>query len=131
MGSIPATFPNSTNPSSPAIYDCVWLLRLAEPGINGHAGIAHGGVVAAILDEVGGDVCNLYKPDRCISMYTVKFDITYKSPVTVPDNYVCVSWLSRKQGRQYWVVAQVLDEKGVVKALADILYIASKTQEKL
>ena len=116
---------------APAVFDCVWLLHLAEPGINGHPKTAHGGVLACILDELTGICAISHQPDRSIPLYTATLQTTYKTPVLVPSNVVCTAWLTRKEGRKYLVRAQILDEKDVVMTEAEALLIESKTKHKL
>lgn len=121
----------SSTSSAPPVSDCVWLLHLAEPGINGHPKTAHGGVLACILDELTGMCAILQQPDRSIPLYTASLETVYKAPVFVPSNVVCTSWVTSKEGRKYWLRAQILDDKGTVMTTAKALLIESKTKQKL
>ncbi len=121
----------SLKSSVPAVFDCVWLLHLAEPGINGHPKTAHGGVLACILDELTGMCAILHQLDRSIPIYTASLETTYKAPIFVPSNVICTSWVTRKEGRKYWVRAQILDEKGTLMTEGDALLVESKTKQKL
>jgi Thioesterase superfamily len=125
------TFSTSSKSPAPTIFDYVWLLHLAEPGINGHPKTAHGGVLASILDELIGVCAISRQPDRSIPLYTAKLQTTYKAPVLVPSNVVCTSWLTRKEGRKYWVRAQILDENETVMTEGEALLVESKTKQKL
>jgi acyl-coenzyme A thioesterase PaaI-like protein len=120
----------SSDSYAPVVYDCVWLLHLAEPGINGHPKTAHGGVLASILDELTGMCAIMHQRDK-IPLYTASLKTTYRAPVFVPSNVICTSWVTRKEGRKYWVQAQILDEKGTLKTEGQALLIESKTREKL
>lgn len=136
LGLSPDQDPSSSSPTvalneSPSLYDCVWLLHLADSGLSGYTGVAHGGVTAAILDEVAGMVGNLHKPDKTIPLYTVTLDISYHSPVTLPGDYVCAAWLTCKAGRKYYIMAQLMDERGALKTQAKALFVGSRTHEKL
>ena len=57
---------------------CEYVIR---PEYQGYPGIAHGGIVAAILDEVVGRVALLGDPNHF--MMTVRMEITYRQPVPV------------------------------------------------
>jgi acyl-coenzyme A thioesterase PaaI-like protein len=48
---------------------------------QGYPGIAHGGIVAAILDEVVGRVAIIGDPNRFLM--TVRMEVTYRQPVPV------------------------------------------------
>jgi Thioesterase superfamily len=120
---------SSTSP--PSVLDCIWLLHLAEPGINGHPKTAHGGVLACILDELTGMCAIMHQPDRSIPLYTATLETTYKAPVFVPSDILCTSWVTRKQGRKFWVRAQIFDKNGAVMTEGQALLIESKTKQKL
>ena len=121
----------SSPPLAPSVFDCVWLLHLAEPGINGHPSTAHGGVLACILDELTGVCAILHQADRSIPMYTASLETKFKAPVTVPTDVICTAWVTRKEGRKYWLRAQILDERGTVMTEGEALFIESKTKQKL
>lgn len=121
----------SSSPSAPRVFDCVWLLHLAEPGINGHPKTAHGGVLACILDELTGMCAMLHQSDRTIPIYTASLQTTYKAPVFVPSNVVCTAWVTRQEGRKYWLRAQILDERSMLMTEGEALLIESKTKQKL
>ena len=121
----------SAEPPAPAVFDCVWLLYLAEPGINGHPKTAHGGVLASILDELTGACAISHQPARSVPLYTATLQTTYKAPVLLPSNVVCTSWVTRREGRKYWVRAQILNEKGAVMTEGEALLVESKTRHKL
>lgn len=126
-----STSGKSITSSAPAISDYVWLLHLAEPGINGHPRTAHGGVLACILDELTGVCAISHQLDRSIPMYTALLETTYRAPVFVPSDVVCTSWLTRKEGRKYWVRAQIHDSNGLLMTEGEALLVESKTKQKL
>jgi Thioesterase superfamily len=121
----------SSSPSAPRVFDCVWLLYLAEPGINGHPKTAHGGVLASILDELTGMCAILHQADKTIPLYSASLETTYKAPVSVPSNVLCGAWVTRKEGRKCWLRAQILDERGMLMTEGEALLIESKTKQKL
>lgn len=126
-----AVFNASSTSPAPAVFDCVWLLHLAEPGITGHPQTAHGGVLACILDELSGMCATSQQPDRSFLVYTATLQTTYKAPILVPSDVVCTAWVARKEGRKYWVRAQILDEKNRVMTESEALMIEPRTKHKL
>lgn len=116
---------------APSVFDCVWLLHLAEPGINGYPRTAHGGVLTCILDELSGTCAVLHQADKSIPIYTASLETRFKAPVVLPTDVICPAWVTRKEGRKYWLRAQILDERGTVMAEGEALFIESKTKEKL
>jgi acyl-coenzyme A thioesterase PaaI-like protein len=79
---------------------------------EGAPGRAHGGVVAAILDEVMGSV-NALHGDLA---YTAQLDITYLAPTPVGEPILARAWLARADDRKRYVEATLF---------ADDLLIAS------
>ncbi|KAF7514092.1 hypothetical protein GJ744_004417 [Endocarpon pusillum] len=116
---------------APSVFDCVWLLHLAEPGINGHPRTVHGGVLACILDELSGMCAILHQANRSIPLYTASLETRFKAPIILPTDVICRAWVTRKEGRKYWLRAQILDERDTVMTEGEALLIESKTKEKL
>jgi acyl-coenzyme A thioesterase PaaI-like protein len=121
----------SSSSTAPRLFDCIWLLHLAEPGINGHPKTAHGGVLAVIVDELTAMCAILHQSDKTIPVYTASLETTYRAPVLVPSNIFCGAWVTRKEGRKYWLRAQILDERGMLMTEGEALMIESKTKQKL
>src|SRR3984957_12974383 len=61
---------------------------------EGAPGRAHGGVVAAILDEVMGSVNAVHGT----LAYTVQLDITYQAPTPFGEPIIARAWLARQDG---------------------------------
>jgi acyl-coenzyme A thioesterase PaaI-like protein len=66
---------------------------------EGAPGRAHGGVVAAILDEVMGAVNALHGT----LAYTVQLDITYHAATPFGEPILARAWLARQDGRKRYV----------------------------
>lgn len=101
--------PKETNPA-----DVVFLVGLGSPGVSGHPQTAHGGIVALLIDEamslaVAVQSSPAEHPRGAI--YTAQLDVRYKKPVTVPGLAVVRAKVVARQGRKYWVRAQVLQEE--------------------
>jgi acyl-coenzyme A thioesterase PaaI-like protein len=79
---------------------------------EGAPGRAHGGVVAAMLDEVMGSVNAMHGEFA----YTAQLDITYHAPTPVGEPILARAWLARQDDRKRYVEATMF---------ADDLQIAS------
>ena len=86
---------------------------------EGAPGRAHGGVVAALLDEVMG----LMNVIHGAMAFTAKLDITYVAPTPVGEPIVARAWLTRRDDRKRYVEA-TLHAGDVKVASATALFIA-------
>ncbi|RMZ78235.1 hypothetical protein DV738_g4063, partial [Chaetothyriales sp. CBS 135597] len=119
---LPAGTPIPVNDSRkpapvPEKPDCIFLINLAGPAIDGHPHVCHGGIVASILDEAIGMVTMLHteKANGLRELfYTVNLNVTYRAPVTTPSNVIVRCWLRARQGRKYIALGQIVDKDGVV-----------------
>ncbi len=85
---------------------------------NGYPGVAHGGIVAAILDEVIGRVSMI--GDRNHFMMTVKMEVKYRQPVPVETPLVIIGRLVKMRGRLAQAVGEVRLPDGAVAAEAEL-----------
>jgi len=90
-----------------------------EPQHQGYPGLAHGGIVAAILDEIGGRTAMIGSPQRFF--VTAKMEIKYRQPVPVGRPLRTIGWLIRRRGRLTSARAQIRTLEGVVLAEARLL----------
>lgn len=110
------------NDTTPLAGELVSLLALGR-GINGHPNTAHGGLIAAILDETMGMVVGLHSSPG-MSGYTAFINVRFKKPVPTPGVVLCRTWLeSRSSGRKLWLRGTVEDGEGGLLAEADSLWI--------
>lgn len=86
---------------------------------EGAPGRAHGGVVAALLDEVMG-VVNVMHGNMA---FTVSLDIAYHAPTPFGEPIVARAWLERSEERKQFVTA-TLHAGEVLVASAKGLFIA-------
>ncbi|KAL5335264.1 HotDog domain-containing protein [Aspergillus crustosus] len=101
--------------------DLIMLLQLAKPGVCGHPDMAHGGVLATVIDEAMSLGVTLYAPEaggttggRIRSkMFTAQLDVRYKRPVSVPGEIEVRANVLAKQGKKVWVRAQVVQKGGL------------------
>ncbi|KAL4933623.1 PaaI family thioesterase [Aspergillus undulatus] len=112
--------------------DLIMLLQLAEPGVCGHPGTAHGGVLATLIDEAMSLGVTLYAPEAGESvaaaaagataasapaplrirskMFTAQLDVRYKKAVSVPGTVEVRVQVLAKQGKKVWVKAQIVQQ---------------------
>ena len=102
--------------------DTCWTELTLLPDFQGWEGIAHGGIVATILDEVMGWA--LAAVDAW--GFTAKMTIEYTRPVPVGTRIRGEGRLVERRKRLLTMTARLLDvETGVVLATADALYVAA------
>lgn len=119
---IPAWPTATAKPSSaPSVSppDVIVLMDLSAPGICGHPETVHGGVVATLLDEAmslavsahsGGDSSTDNPRGK---IYTAQLDVRYKRPLLVPAVVMVRAKVVARQGRKFWVRAQIVQEEKV------------------
>jgi acyl-coenzyme A thioesterase PaaI-like protein len=99
-----------------------WTELTLLPDFQGWEGIAHGGIVATILDEVMGWA--LAAADAW--GFTAKMSIDYRRPVPVGTRIRGEGRLVERRKRLLTMTARLLDaDTGVVLATADALYVAA------
>jgi uncharacterized protein (TIGR00369 family) len=93
------------------IYDDGAAEVVAEVTIGaehqGFPGLAHGGVVAAILDEIGGRAAMIADHDRFVM--TATMELKYRRPVPIGVPLRAVARLLRRRGRRATAIAELRD----------------------
>lgn len=64
---------------------------------QGYPGVAHGGIVASIMDEVGGRVVMIKNPNRLFM--TMKLEIKYRAPVPTGKLIKAMGWVVKDKGK--------------------------------
>ena len=85
---------------------------------EGYPGIAHGGIVAAMLDEVVGRVSMIHDPNHF--MMTVKLEIKYRQPVPIETPLSLVGRMVKARGRLAIATGQVRLPTGDLAAEAEL-----------
>jgi uncharacterized protein (TIGR00369 family) len=85
-----------------------------------YPGVVHGGIVAAMLDEVAGRV--FMHGDANRFMYTVKLSIRYRKPVPIGKLLTIKGHALRDTGRVGMASSQILDAQSNLLAEADAVY---------
>jgi acyl-coenzyme A thioesterase PaaI-like protein len=114
--------------------DCIMLLDLGRPGLDGHPSVIHGGMACAILDEMMG-LCVMLHHQHISgprdSLFTVSLNVTYRAPVPTPGDVLVRCWLVGKEGRKFLSRGQIVDKKGKVLTEAEGIWVMAKRTQKL
>lgn len=104
-------------------------------GMNGHACVCHGGIVATMLDETMGFLLcsNTELEDAAVrvELVTVYLNVQYVKPVATPQTVMVTATLREVKGRKHYVDGTIVNESGEALAKAEALWIALKTSQKL
>ncbi|ROW15688.1 hypothetical protein VPNG_02155 [Cytospora leucostoma] len=114
-------------PQSPPVEEIKTLISLG-PLISGFAGVCHGGIVMAILDEVLSTCLHVNRQRGVIKarntkLMTAYLNTTFLRPVEVPGTYLVRSRLQKVEGRKAFGTVWIEDENGAKLATADGLFV--------
>ena len=79
---------------------------------QGGPGFIHGGIIATVLDEVMGKVCNF----RRVRAVTAELSIEYLKPVPVDAELIVEGYEVEMKGRNLFLVGDIRDDSGRVLA---------------
>ena len=82
---------------------------------QGYPGVAHGGIVAAILDEVSGRAVLLHGSDEDL-MTTLRLTVRYRRPTPTGTPLTAVGWVERMGGLGARVAGEIRLLDGTVTA---------------
>lgn len=91
---------------------------------EGYEGVIHGGIIAALLDEVMAKV--ILAQD--LTAVTADLHIRYRKPLPVGQKVKVTGCITLQKTRTIHAAADLTDEKGVVYAEADAVYIIPKKE---
>lgn len=93
---------------------------------EGAPGRAHGGVVAALLDETMGLIHVINETFA----YTAQLDITFLAPTPVGEPIIARAWLARKEGRKLFIEATLQSGDDIlVRATALFITVDTMTMK--
>lgn len=134
-GTINNNVPPAKRPTDIAeLPHTISLLNLGASGLDGHPGVAHGGVLCAIMDETMGLMVLLHyflaTADRPREefLFTVNLNVSYRAPVPTPGDVVVKTWLTGKEGRKWYSKGQILDKNGQVLTEAEAIWVLAKSK---
>ena len=89
---------------------------------QGYPGVVHGGIIAAMMDEVAGrsQMGDMSNPRF---MYTARLEINYRKNVPVGKPIHLVGKALKSRGRTATASAAIYDQEGVVLAEAEALLV--------
>ena len=121
------TFYQRAPPGLLQINEIYTLVSIGH-GVDGHANVCHGGIVATLMDEVIGELIAVKKKmessftkDPTMTAY---LNVTYLKPVTTPQVILVMAKLRGIKGRKYYVDSSITDSNGIVRAKAEALLIS-------
>src|SRR5216684_834221 len=79
---------------------------------QGGGGMAHGGIIATLLDEAMGKVCRF----RQVRAVTAELSVEYLKPVSVQNEIVVEGWETEQKGRNLFHAGQIRNAAGDVLA---------------
>jgi uncharacterized protein (TIGR00369 family) len=79
---------------------------------QGGGGMAHGGIIATLLDEAMGKVCRF----REVRAVTAELNVEYLKPVSVQNEIVVEGWETEQKGRNLFHVGEIRSTAGDVLA---------------
>jgi uncharacterized protein (TIGR00369 family) len=95
----------------------------AEYTVPGHycgpAGIVHGGIQAALLDEVMGTAIHVGEGDQKMHIVTASFDLRYRRPVATNTPLLIRGRVARVEEPSYFVEGEITDASGEVLTTAE------------
>lgn len=89
---------------------------------QGYPGIAHGGVLAAILDEVTGRAINLGQTDEAFWV-TAKLELRYRLPTPTATPLMAVGWVVSRRTRSAEVAGELRLADGTVTVEAQAIIV--------
>jgi uncharacterized protein (TIGR00369 family) len=89
---------------------------------QGYPGVAHGGIVAAMLDEVAGR-CLMGDREAPRFMFTARLNVTYRKNVPVGQPLKLVGKAVDSRGRSATAISTIYDQAGNILAQAEALLI--------
>ena len=97
-------------------------------GITGQKGIAHGGFLSAVMDQVTGALLGIVGVDGGMGMWTVALNVVYRNPVFVPSVVIVSARVGKIDGRRVWVYGQIEDLRGNVCTTAEVVFVIKRQQ---
>ena len=95
---------------------------------QGGGGMAHGGIIATLLDEAMGKVCRF----REVRAVTAQLTVQYLKPVNVRDEIIVEGWEeSEQKGRNLFHVGEIRNAAGEVLARGQARFVIMSEPRKV
>ncbi len=97
---------------------------VADKRFEGYSGICHGGITAALLDEV------MVKAVLATGIFstTAEMTVRYHRPVRVGERVICRGRITQHKGRAYFTEASAVNGEGQALASATGKYIEARDE---
>lgn len=82
---------------------------------NGYPGVAHGGIIGAILDETSGRAI-LLDGNKDDLFVTTKLEVKYRKPTPTEEPLTAIGWIIRRDRSRAKVAAELRRSDGTVTA---------------
>lgn len=106
--------------SDAALVGKIWF----GPGAQGPPGHAHGGSMAAVLDEALGSACWVAGH----AVVAAELNTSFKKMLPLGEVYTAEAWIDETDGRKIYPRGHIIDDQGVVYAEATGLFIEMKPE---
>lgn len=121
--------------SWPAIAQVRSFLDIGD-GLNGYPATMHGGMIAALLDELTGLLLNVNVDHRNrtssvnkpLNAMTAYLNVSYKKPLPLPGIILGTAKITRVDGRKFYMRGTLEDGCGQVYAVGEALYIEIRSK---
>jgi acyl-coenzyme A thioesterase PaaI-like protein len=87
---------------------------------QGYPGVAHGGILAAILDELAGRAVLIGGSDEDLMM-TLKMELRYRQPTPTETPLTGVGWITQRRGNRAKAHSELRLPDGRVSVEADLV----------
>ncbi len=94
-------------------------IRIPE-AYQGYPGVVHGGVIAALLDEVSG---RAHMTEQVQFMYTAQLNVRYRKPVPTGTLLLLKGTAGERKGRVTHARGEILDQDGRLLAEAEAVLV--------
>jgi uncharacterized protein (TIGR00369 family) len=95
---------------------------------QGGGGMAHGGIIATLLDEAMGKVCRF----RDVRAVTAELSVQYLRPVSVQEEIIVEGWEEVEQkGRNLFHAGEIRNAAGDVLALGKARFVIISEAQKV
>ncbi|OJD30845.1 thioesterase superfamily protein [Diplodia corticola] len=116
--------------SWPAIAEVRSFLDIGD-GLNGYPATMHGGMTAALMDELTGQLLNInvdhrnrmsgvHKPLNAMTAY---LNVSYKNPLPLPGVILGTAKITRVDGRKFYLRGTLEDGTGQIYAIGEALFV--------
>ncbi|KAI1336481.1 HotDog domain-containing protein [Xylariaceae sp. FL0016] len=101
-----------------------------EWGVGGYPATAHGGITTVVFDEVLGLHGRLNHERKAFggAFMTAYLNTSFLQPVKLPSTVLVISRLAKYEDRKLLMTGEIQDEKGVVLAKAEALFVVLKNR---